>query len=654
MAQRSFARLDGDPIGVRLISTDIFDTLLLRKPVSERSRILTAETRFAGLLARDGLKVSAHALMDARLQAQKLAFRALDTAGGRGEVRTIDIVRRQLLMLGLPEALIELRLGIEIEVEKASLMANRPLGDLLRRHREAGRRIVAVSDIGLSATQLGQLIEHFHGPDLLDRIYSSADEGLTKRQGGLFCLVMTAEGVEPAEMMHVGDDETADCERPAAMGIGTVHVPRSRWRRRLSRLDGARTELRRRMRRHLRGRTAPFRHEAACFGRDVLGPIVAEFCLRIWLYADQARKGEDEAVLMFCARGGIGIREAFERVMERLNLPLPVRRENLMISRLAAARSAVVRRSPAALDELGREFAGGSFADVAQALSGGCEVPSERWRRRFIPAEFYALLESEEGREALAAIERQNDLFSRHFDAVRGGATRVLLCDTGLYGSTQRLLAAGFPDLSIETVQFARCNYKGLSEEHFPRVAGLVVEENLYNPLRIETTILRYWHLIESLFEPAVASVRDFREDETGAVISNCGDIRHGVIDPAAGNAMLGSVLAYIDDMTDGATVLTEAERAWPQLKRAIINPSSSDVFALEVGDRSVDFGRPDIVSTIQPDSGASLIGRIRLIRSHLWREGAIAREFSILRPALLAAVEAAHMLRGLSAQRYR
>jgi hypothetical protein len=41
-----------------------------------------------------------------------------------------------------------------------------------------------------------------------------------------------------------------------------------------------------------------------------------------------------------------------------------------MVSRLVAARAAVMTHSQAALEELGREFRGCSFADVANALGG--------------------------------------------------------------------------------------------------------------------------------------------------------------------------------------------------------------------------------------------------------------------------------------------
>ncbi|MFT3952971.1 MAG: HAD family hydrolase [Piscinibacter sp.] len=651
MARRGIGDLEGPLDGIEVISTDVFDTLLLRNGRSERARIVAGERRFSALLARRGFDIPADRLVDLRLKAQRLAFRALNVGGTPGEIRLADLIARQHAILGLPEAFVAERLAIEIEVEKASLRPNRALASLFWRQKQAGRRIIAVSDTTLPTQELTALIHHLHGDGLIDRVYSSADLGATKRRGEIFAHVAEREGVAPAAMLHVGDDEAADVTAAIARGFHAIHLPREAFRSRLRQADGARAELGRRVRRFARGLRSPMPEggDRQAFGRDVLGPIVAEFGLMIWLYASEA----SDARLMFCARGGVGIREAFERLLDRLALPLDVGRETLLVSRLIAARAAVLAKSTAALDELGREFAGDSFADVARALGGRAYDLGPAWQERFAAEGFFDLLFSAGGAEVLADIEAQNRLFARHLADCAGGAGRLILCDTGLYGSTQRLLAAGFPDLSIETIQFARANYKRHGEEHFPRVAGLVVEQNLYNPLKAETSVLRYWQLVESLFEPAVPSVKLFHETCEGGIASNSGDLSYGKVDAAAGNALLTGALAYIDGLGpgDGAKVLRDAEIAWRRLRQAITRPSAADLATLAVGERSVDFGRAGTVSVMAAGEKAGLAARLGGIKAQLWREGAIAREFPTFRPALLAMLESAHALRGLSAR---
>ena len=638
-----------------LISTDVFDTLLLRTYRSERSRILRGERLFSRQLAKCGRQIEPDLLVDARISSQQIAFRELAARGRLGEVQLVEIISHQLKMLSLPDSLVDERLRIEVQIEKSSLFANRALAELLRARRRSGARLVAISDTTLPADAVTELIQHFHGPGLVDCVYSSADQRLTKRNGDLFMAVAKAENIAPEKIAHIGDDFIADVRSPSAIGISAHYMPRSPYRRRIRTANGASVEAGRLLRRGMRSkerRSAPAIDGSYSFGRLVLGPIVAQFCLRIWLYAKGA-EAADNAALLFCARGGIGIREAFERLLLRLKLPLDMQRENVMISRLVAARAALLAQSHALVQELDREFHGDTLGDVANALGGRAYELSPAWNHPFAARQFIDLLFGSSGAEALADIQRQNTLFARHLKRLTGDTQRIILCDTGLYGSTQRLLASGFPELRVETIQFARSNYKGHGEEHFSRVAGLMVEQNFYSPLNLSSCVLRYWHLVESLFEPAVSSVRIFSENEAGEPIANCGDITFGAIDPTEKNALLAGALAYIDALPEagGAVVLRDAEAAWWRLKHAITQPTATELQCLEVGGRSVDFGRSDVRDVVTSERNVTLTTKIRSLKTQLWREGAIAREFPIMKHGLLPMFGSILSLRGLLAR---
>lgn len=636
---------------IRIISTDVFDTLLLRKIKSQTSRIAEGETAFAEILGKNGYAFDARELIKARRLAQQMAYRALGVGGHVGEVRLTDILQCQFQLLSLPDAFLQHRLDIEIAIEKESLFANRELAAFLRESCRKGLRTVAISDTALSAEQVEELIRHFHGPDLIDRVYSSADAQASKRHGALFRHVMDEEGVSADQMFHIGDDRVADSQVPGSLGLNTLHVPRSSMVRYRSLANGAAARSAellgdRSVRKGAVARTA----DPAEFGRDVFGPVVAEFCLKIWLYAQQAQMLGAPAALLFCARGGVGIREAYERVLKVLDLPGDVRRETFMVSRLIAARTAVERRSIAALDEIGREFQGRTFADVFKALGGPDMVIPPEWEQPFMASAFYSLLESEAGQQLNEEIRSQNALFKRHLAEISGDAQRLILCDTGLYGSTQRLLAAGLPERSFETVHFARSNYKGFGEEHFARVAGLVVEQNKYDPFRTETVVLRYWHIIESLFEPKVPSVRRFELKADGRVGTNSVEMAYPV-DPGLLNPLLVGVLGYIDEVRSGRQIIRDAGIAWRRLKQAITFPQNVDLAVLDVRERSVDFGRADYVKAIKDDDQAGLRRKLVSVRSNLWKEGAISRDFSSLSLPLLLALEMTYAVRGVSAR---
>ena len=160
--------------------------------------------------------------------------------------------------------------------------------------------------------------------------------------------------------------------------------------------------------------------------------------------------------------------------------------------------------------------------------------------------------------------------------------------------------------------------------------------------------MLRYWQLIESLFEPAIPSVRVFEQDLSGDVACNAGEIAFGKVDLLAGNALLAGALAYIEGVGDGRVIMQDAARAWLRLRQAVTRPAEADLAALAIGERSVDFGRAGAVGDggKLPDGPLS---RLTSIRTQLWREGAIVRAFPHLRWPLLTAIEAFHALRGFS-----
>ena len=150
--------------------------------------------------------------------------------------------------------------------------------------------------------------------------------------------------------------------------------------------------------------------------RMILGPLVAEYCLRLWLYLSFASQ-DGRSVALFCARGGIGQRIAFERFLARTGLTLEMRRENLVVSRVIASRGAVLSQSPAASDALAYEFKGGSLRDAAEALAGEPLTFGADWDRPFEAELFFALLKEDASAETLNSIlVQQANRFNQHLE----------------------------------------------------------------------------------------------------------------------------------------------------------------------------------------------------------------------------------------------
>lgn len=382
---------------------------------------------------------------------------------------------------------------------------------------------------------------------------------------------------------------------------------------------------------------------AQSFGRDVLGPIVGEFCLRLWSLGSLMER-TDNVAMLFCARGGLRMQLAYERFLAASGLPSPVHVAPLMVSRVVAIRPALLHGIEEGLDELvpaaaatlSFEFRHSSLAEVAIAVSGSAPSTRAEWEAPLTPAGFAALLRHPDGEPVVESLRRQSALFTRHLRDALGPRGHAMIVDTGFYGTTRQLLAEGLPTIDFSSALFARSFRSGVGRA---KTFGLSVEAAGYSPLDRRTAVLRYWHFVEWLFEPELPSVRTFT-DVGGVVRSNLevAGWRQRV-EPTPRSAYAG-VLAYLDALPKGPAerILLDADRAWSTFRQAVVRPRPGQVEALGVGTRSYDFGT-DATWSVRPWRGP--VDALR--GSHMWREGQIAGSGTSLRRPLLAAVEMAY-----------
>ena len=205
-----------------------------------------------------------------------------------------------------------------------------------------------------------------------------------------------------------------------------------------------------------------------------------------------------------------------------------------------------------------------------------------------------------------------------------GDADRLVLVDTGLYGSTLRMIMEGYPEEQWESVLFARSNYKGISNPHFSRTTGLVVEQDHYSPVNSRSSILRYWHVIEALFEPDLASVRTYRRVD-GQIVSNLEEPGWEDKIRQPDDLLLKGALRYLKSLSEAEIVLVSdrAQRSWRRLKSDILFPGRQALQFLDAGERSIDFGRSSKVSAVsEPKKHKKPLSSVKVA---LWREGHMA-----------------------------
>ena len=143
-------------------------------------------------------------------------------------------------LLDLDDAGVTILHEAEIAIETRQLSANRPLLDWLAGQARAGRRIIAASDTYHTASTIMLLLDTLAPGHPIAKVYTSADIDATKRSGALFHVVLRAELVRAPDMLHLGDDLTADIAMARRAGWRACQLTRPKHLRLRRKADALR------------------------------------------------------------------------------------------------------------------------------------------------------------------------------------------------------------------------------------------------------------------------------------------------------------------------------------------------------------------------------------------------------------------------------
>ena len=212
----------------KLVSVDVFDTLLLRTDESELKRFkLIAEKQAQYLSERDGREFGWQDLIYTRLAGTKMSYKASIIKQGCREGSISEIYKAAVSMLGVEPSLWEEFLKIELDHETVVTKPNRGLYKALKALCERGVKLCLVSDMYLHHEHIGHLLDHHFSDwrDSFEKLYSSADTKISKASGHLFNVVAQDLNVPFNAMVHVGDSYRGDVAQPSRKGIMAIYMP---------------------------------------------------------------------------------------------------------------------------------------------------------------------------------------------------------------------------------------------------------------------------------------------------------------------------------------------------------------------------------------------------------------------------------------------
>lgn len=201
----------------KLLTFDVFDTLLLRDSKCEEERFHEVATLVSG-----GDAGLAREVFLSRLFNHHLAYKVGVHCDGVPEPRLIEVLAGTVALLESPRPTLPAMLAAELEFERRSLRANPYLRKFLQRSKL--EKVIAITDVYLVQEHVLALLRH-HYSAFEFLVFSSSTERLSKRAGTLYSVVIRTLNCVPDEMLHMGDNFSSDVRCAKNVGLSAIHLP---------------------------------------------------------------------------------------------------------------------------------------------------------------------------------------------------------------------------------------------------------------------------------------------------------------------------------------------------------------------------------------------------------------------------------------------
>lgn len=193
---------------VKVVSFDIFDTLLLRPVIHPKDVFYLIAGRLDRSMSIDFVSMrmnaeeelnNVNASLDDIYEYIKNKFNLSDSV--------CDKIKKEEILC--ESAILQRRKDMYLVYESAVL---------------SKKRIIAVSDMYMASAQLKEIL-NIKGYTGVDDVYVSCEYKARKDSGELFSLVLEKEKVRAHEILHIGDNYKSDYLAPLQAGIPAVHFP---------------------------------------------------------------------------------------------------------------------------------------------------------------------------------------------------------------------------------------------------------------------------------------------------------------------------------------------------------------------------------------------------------------------------------------------
>lgn len=204
----------------RLISFDIFDTLIVR-PFFKPSDLFV-------LMDEDYKKITKSQVLfsEMRIESEKQARIKLKNSGSQFEDITIeDIYSLMKQIYGISKDVADEMRELEIEYELKFCSQRKKLNEIYELAKTLNKRVVFTSDMYLPQEVVISILEK-NGYKYDDNLYLSSEIHLSKTTGRLFETMLSKEGIDAQDSIHIGDNWKSDIEKAKELGMSAWYTPK--------------------------------------------------------------------------------------------------------------------------------------------------------------------------------------------------------------------------------------------------------------------------------------------------------------------------------------------------------------------------------------------------------------------------------------------
>lgn len=277
------------------ISFDVFDTLLFRTTAHYTDVFEVVERLY-------NAKYGAHLK---KFKKERILAESQARSSMHGKEVTLDMIYS---FLSYDSQVLEKIKNIEVDCEIKNCVPNQPMLDVLKDCKVRGKKIVITTDMYLPRRYFLAVFQKLGIS--FDYLFISGEEGVTKRSGKLFQVVLDKLHISSNQIIHIGDDLNNDILQPQKYGIKAlerilpshVNLPYCRHNQKDMKKGMFDAFLQLGLNNH--GEV----NSEFILGYTIMGPMLWDFCQ--WLHQMKSERNLDR--LLFVAREGFLIQKCYE------------------------------------------------------------------------------------------------------------------------------------------------------------------------------------------------------------------------------------------------------------------------------------------------------------------------------------------------------